>query len=220
MALNEAHVLGIRLGQPGAWCDLLLHVLALPEAGPPGPDARRILRLTSPAQVRVLLRREHPGPDGYGPAITLAGLDAVEDFFASLSWSGSMSGWRFLDDPSLARDWPDRPSLAIDVRPVAGSHSMYWFSECGRDEDGTSASYCVEGTVTFEDLEVLHADATLQSLDEFTADGRRFWEALYGRDERVSVPVQQAAQDRMPSWRPYARTNTVTVSGSSAPGTG
>jgi hypothetical protein len=54
VALNEADVLGIRLEPSGAWCDLLLHVLALPETGPIHPDARRILRLTRPARVRVL----------------------------------------------------------------------------------------------------------------------------------------------------------------------
>jgi hypothetical protein len=219
VALNEADVLGIRLEQSGAWCDLLLHVLALPEADPPDPDARRIVRLTSPAQVRVLLRTEQAGPDRYGPAIPLAGLGAVEDFFASLSWSGSMSGWRFLDDPSLTRDWPARPSLAIDVRPGAGSHSLFWFSECGREEDGTSGAYCVEGTVAFEDLEVLRADGSPQPLDEFTAGGHRYWEALHSRDERVSVHAQRAAQAGTPSWRPYAWA-TVIVSGSSGPGTG
>lgn len=141
VALNEADVLGIRLEQSGAWCDLLLHVLALPEAGPPDLDPRRILRLISPAQVRVLLRRQQAGPGRYGPAITLAGLDAVEDFFASLSWSGSISGWRFLDDLSLVRDWPGRPSLAIGVRPVVGSHSLFWFSGIRQEVAGLAAVF-------------------------------------------------------------------------------
>lgn len=92
MALNEADVLGIRLERSGAWCDLLLHVLALPQAGPPDPDARRILRLAMPAQVTVLLREDRVEPAGYGPAIALGGLDAVEGFFASLSWSDSRPG--------------------------------------------------------------------------------------------------------------------------------
>lgn len=74
----------------------------------------------------------------------------IEDFFASLSWSGSMYGWKFLDDPSLTRDWPARPSLAIDIRPGAGSHSLFWFNECGREEDDANGAYCIEGTVAFE----------------------------------------------------------------------
>lgn len=110
-ALNEADVLGVRLDPSGAWCDLLLHVLALPLAGPTDPDARRVLRLISPARVAVVLREERVVPReervsgiGFGPVIPLAGLAAVEEFFASLTWSGSMYGWKFLDDPSLTRD--------------------------------------------------------------------------------------------------------------------
>jgi hypothetical protein len=33
VALNEAEVLGLRPGPHGAWCDLLLHVPALPVTG-------------------------------------------------------------------------------------------------------------------------------------------------------------------------------------------
>lgn len=204
VALNEADVLGIRLDPSGAWCDLLLHVLALPETGPIDPDARRILRLAAPAQLRVMLRPE-TGTAGYGPVIPLAGLDAVEDFFASLSWSGSMYGWKFLDRPSLTHDWPAQPSLTVAVREGAGSHSLYWFNQCRREEADTSVAYCIEGTVTFEDLEILRADATPQPLDEFIAAGLNFWQALHSRDPRLSVEAQRAAQDGTPSWRPYAR---------------
>jgi len=71
------------------------------------------------------------GQTGYGPVIPLSGLDVVEDFFASLSWSGAMYGWKFLDDPSLTRDWPARPSLTVEVRPGTASHSLYWFTSAG-----------------------------------------------------------------------------------------
>jgi len=206
--LSESDVLGIRPEPSSSWCDLLLHVLALPEAGPIDPDARRILRLTLPAQVSVLLRTEtfvprtgQMGSVGFGPVIPLADLDAVEDFFASLTWWESMCGWKFLDDQSLTDDWPDQPSLTLDVRRTAGSHLLYGFNECGPNEGSTTASYCIEGTVTFEDLEVLRADETPQPLAEFIADGRRYWHALHGRDERLSVEAQRAAQARTPSWR-------------------
>jgi hypothetical protein len=212
-ALNEADVLGIRLAESGGWCDVLVHVLALPEAGPLDPDARRILRLFLPAQVKVLLREDRVEPAGYGPVIPLPGLDAVEDFFASLSWSGSMYGWRFLDVASLADDWPAEPSLALSLRPEAGSHSLYWFNECGAREGGTTAAYCIEGTVTFADLEVRRADGTLEPLEEFIADGDRYWRALHSRDPRLSTDAQRAAQDGTPSWRPYVR-NSVMISGS------
>lgn len=174
VALNEADVLGVRLEPDGAWCDLLLHVLALPEICPLDPDARRILRLTLPTQVQILLRTDQTGAAGYGPAIPLASLDAVEEFFDSLSWSGDMYGWKFLDDPSLCQDWPVQPSLSISVRPGTGPHSLFWFNECGRQERDETVAYCIEGTITFQDLTVIRADGTTEPLDEFIADGRRY----------------------------------------------
>lgn len=217
--LNEAEVLGIRLEPTGAWCDLFLHVVALPETGSLDPDARRILRLNSPAQVRILLGKDLAASSGYGPVMPFAGLDAVEDLFASLCWSGSLRGWKFLDDPSLTRSWPAESSLALDIRPGEGSHSLFWFNECGRNEGDTNVAYCIEGTITFEDLEVLRAGASPQPLDEFISEGHRYWQALHGRDERLSTQAQRAAQDGTPSWRPYLR-NTVTISGSGDSGTG
>jgi hypothetical protein len=48
MTLNEADVPGLRLEPSGAWCDLLLHVVALPESGPMDPDARRTVDVYAP----------------------------------------------------------------------------------------------------------------------------------------------------------------------------
>ena len=75
-----------------------------------------------------------------------------------------------------------------------------------------TVAYCIDGTVTFEDLEVLRADATPQPLDGFIAEGHRYWDALCSHDERLSVQAQRAAQDGTPSWRPYVR-NAVTIGG-------
>ncbi|WP_370964816.1 hypothetical protein [Amycolatopsis sp. cg9] len=78
-ALNEATVAGLRL-RPDGSVAVLLHVLALPEAGPADPDTRRALILSGVSKVlsgvskvRVLLRRERPtASPRYGPAIPLA----------------------------------------------------------------------------------------------------------------------------------------------------
>jgi hypothetical protein len=114
--------------------------------------------------------------------------------------------------PSVSGSIPRAPGATF-------SHSLYWFNECGREEGGTDVAYCIEGTVTFEDLEILRADATPQPLNEFIAEGRRYWQALHSRDARLSAEAQRAAQDGTPSWRPYLR-NTVTISGPADPGTG
>ena len=213
VALNEAEVLGLRLGESGAWCDLLVHVVALPEHGPLGSDRRRILRLLEPGHVTVLLRTDQAETSGYGDAIPLASLEEVEAFFASLTRSDTMYGWSFLDHPAPPSDWPAEPSLTVKLRGDDAPHSLYWFNECGRDD----AAYCIEGVVTFDDIEVLRADGTPEPLDEFVADGARYWQALNANDERLDVDAQTAAMTGTPTWRPYAGVS-VTVSGTNSPG--
>jgi hypothetical protein len=203
VALNEADVVGLRPNPDAAWLDVLVHVLALPERGPLDPDARRIIRLLGPRTVKVPLRTD--AVDGrYGPPIELADLDAVETFFATLSWGGSLCGWRFLDDPSLTGDWPQQTSLTVQLQPGPGTHSFYWFNECGHDHDGQVQSLCIEGTVTFDDLLVMRADGNPIPIEEFIADGQRHWAALRAGDERLSVQAQRTAQAGTPKWRTWA----------------
>lgn len=56
------------------------------------------------------------------------------------------------------------PSLALDLRTEDTVHSLFWFNECGLDDE----AYCIEGTVTFDDLKVLRADQTPEPLDAKT----------------------------------------------------
>lgn len=69
------------------------------------------------------------------------------------------------DDPSLTRDWPARSSLTVQVRPGTAPHPLYWFNECGRAEGHASASYLIEGAVTFEDLQVMGPDEVPERLE-------------------------------------------------------
>jgi hypothetical protein len=203
-ALNEADVFGLRLDSETGACDLLLQVLALPQSGPLDSDCRRILRLLTPSEVKVLLRHEHLLPHGLGPVIPLPDLDAVESFFASLKWGGSMYGWQFFDNPDSDKHWPPEPSLTIRLAPKPAPHTFYWFNECGREENGKAKGYLFQGIVTFKDLVILRADRTAIPIDEFISDGRRAWDAMYARDERMSVEAQRAAQRATPKWRSWA----------------
>jgi hypothetical protein len=99
------------------------------------------------------------------------------------------------------------------MRSSTGSHLLYWFNECGRDEGEAQVAYCIEGTVTFESLEVLRADATVQPLHEFISEGQRFWRALHAGDDRLGVEAQRTAQTGTPSWRRNVR-NRATNGGS------
>jgi hypothetical protein len=196
VALNEATVAGLRI-EPGAVVSLLLHVLALPEQGPPDPDTRRALVFTGVSRVRVLLRRDVPGEVDYGPALPLADLAAVEEFFASLTRTGDMYGAEFLDAPDLVADWPTEVSLSLSLGPVVvGTRSLYWFNECGTDD----GSFCIEGLVEFTDVTARHADGTPLAIEDFVADGLRWWQAFRTGDKRVSSQAQRALPES-PTWR-------------------
>jgi hypothetical protein len=200
VALNEATVAGLRVEhgiESGTAVSLLLHVLALPEDGPPDPDTRRALVFSGVSRVRVLLRRDVPGEVDYGPALPLADFAAVEEFFASLTRTGDMYGEEFLDAPDLVADWPAEVSLDRTFGPaVAGTRSLYWFNECAT-ADG---SFCVEGLVEFTDVTARRADGTPLAIEDFVVDGRRWWHAFRTGDPRVS-PRAQRALPASPSWR-------------------
>lgn len=196
VALNEATVVGLR-AEPDRVVSLLLHVLALPEEGPPEPDTRRALVLSGVSRVRVLLRHDVPGEVDYGPPLPLADLAAVEEFFASLTRTGDLYGWEFVDAPDLCADWPAEVSLDLTLGPRADdTHSLYWFNECGRGDE----SFCIEGVVEFTDVAARYADGTPLPVEDFVAAGHRWWEAFRSHDPRVS-PAAQQAQPQSPSWR-------------------
>jgi len=204
VALNESEVVGVRLAPDSSYVDVLLHVNALPESGPLVKDSRRILRLTSPSELCFLLCDQVGGQLAPAAALPLADLAAVEDFFGSLAWSGSVYGWRFFDDPELAGDWPADLSLRVAVRTESSAHTFYWFNECGAERNGETGSYCIEGTVTFDDLFVLDADTREIPIDTFIAEGCRYWAALFARDKRLSDDAQRVAQQDPPRWRAWA----------------
>lgn len=200
-ALNESEVVGVRLEPSRAYVDVLLQVIALPEAGQLMTDGRRIIRLIRPGELRFLLRPDRPGQAStVQPAIPLADLAAVEAFFEALTWGGAIYGWRFFDDPQLVSDWPADISLHVPVNSERVRHSFYWFNECGC----SAGAYCLEGTITFDDVQILDAAGAEIPLESFVADGMRHWEALFAGDPRLSGDAQDQAQRDAPKWRAWA----------------
>ena len=95
-------------------------------------DTPRMLVSSEPSRVRVLLRRDRTGLEAYGPVVPLPDVESVDEFFASLSRSDSMYGWRFLDEPELIDDWPTLVSLDLVLASTPARHSLYWFNELVR----------------------------------------------------------------------------------------
>jgi len=79
-----------------------------------------------------------------------------------------------------------------------------WFNECGVERDGEREAFCIEGTVTFDDLVVFDAEERAIPIETVIADGLRQWDALYAHDERLSVDAQRESQNRAPKWRKWA----------------
>jgi hypothetical protein len=199
LALQESEVVGLHVADDGGWCDVLIHVVALTDDGAIDTDPRRVLRLVSPSRIEALLRRNTSS--ALGPAMPLANLEAIEEFFASVEWFEAMYGWRFFDADDRTSDWPAQLSLSAALRSGRGSHSFYWFNECGRNEGEDVAHYCIEGRIEFERVAVLRADGSEVSVESFTEAARRWWEAFRSWDPAVSIEAQQTAQEQAPRWR-------------------
>lgn len=207
LAMNEAEVVGLRLASDASWCDVLLHVVALDADGAIDRDPRRVLRLRDPTQVDVLLRRDTL--DGLGPPIPLADLAAVEEFFAGLSASEAMYGWRFFDYEHGTEDWPSELSLSLGLREASSPHTFWWFNECGQGRGESFARYCIEGRVSFERLDVMRADGTALKVAQFVADAERWWSAFRSHDPALSVEAQQEAGRSATYWRPLTRSSAL-----------
>lgn len=200
LALNESTICGLYFDPVSGVARLLLEVLALPEVGPIDPDPRRVLLLAGTSRIDVTLRRVLPQLTG--PAITLDSLEDVEQFFASVTLPGQMTGWSFIDLADAGEDWDSTPRLSITGGSAEGKHTLHWFSESGRPAfDGGYDFFILQGVVHFDDLSIERADGRSVTLEDFAADGHRWWSAMYAGDPRLSGDAQQRAQSTSLSWR-------------------
>jgi hypothetical protein len=202
-ALNEAQVCGLSFDAAAAEARLLLEVVALPETGPIDRDLRRVLILSGVVSIEVILRADRD--DALGPVLPLESLGALEGFFSSLGRAEAMYGWQFIDRESVGEEWNARASLtAASSGPQAAGHTLHWFTECGRpglEEDWER--YLLQGVIRFGDLRIERADARPVPLEEFVADGGRWWAAQRSGDPRVSSDARQLAQAGAASWRSW-----------------
>jgi hypothetical protein len=162
--------------------------------------------LSGVASVEVILRAD--GDDGLGPVLPLESLDVLETFFASLGQADAMYGWKFIDRGDVGEDWDVAASLsAMSSEPHAAGHTLHWFTECGRPgPEKDWERFLLQGVIRFGNLRVERADARPVSLEEFAADGRRWWDAFQRRDSRLSGDAQMQAQADAASWRPRGGT--------------
>jgi hypothetical protein len=209
LALNESQVCGLSFDTDAAEARLLVEVLALPETGPLEWDPRRVLVMSGVASIEVILRADLD--DRLGPVLPMESLGALEKFFTSLGQADAMYGWKFIDRRDVGEDWDVPASLsAMSSEPQAASHTLHWFTECGRPGPKQDwERFYLQGVIRFGNLRVERADARLVSLEEFVADGRRWWDAFEGRDSRLSGKAQRQAQAGAASWRSWGGTSVM-----------
>lgn len=174
-ALNEAQWATARINAPESRVDLGFVVLTLPEAGPEPADRRRIIRLTGVSRVAVSYRGGRwDDPSAVALPVTGGQLDGLLEDFGQLP----VYGWEFVNaGDGQFRRWRNRLSLDLACGG-SGAHTIDLF------QDGVSK--ILDFRAWFEDLAVFDVEGDQIGLDEFVADGERWWKAMYAGDVRTS----------------------------------
>jgi hypothetical protein len=188
VALNEATLIGVEVNAERRAASLTFVPLSLPVAGAAPPDDPRVQFILSPVgRVAASLR------DGlWNDAEASVERVALEELLNTvLSFKGlPVYGWEFLDRPdddNFAR-WSDRLSLDWRSEPAGLSHTLDLFQAGG--------SRHLDLRIWFDDLRILTPEKPDVSLDDFTAGGVRWWDALYAGDPRTAGHgIQALASD-------------------------
>lgn len=186
LTVDQVDGLGVALNE-ASWHDLtvdgdhvsvLLTVLARDEQGDEVADPRRTLRLTG-CQRLVVSYRSGRWDDPSAPVVTLdlAGVRQVLRRYGGTP----IYGWRFVDaaDRSWA-DWQHRLSLDLALGG-RGGHDLTLF----QDIRGQAHLDC---RVWFAELSVLDGAGAPLPLDDFIADGVRWWDAMYAGQQSDQAP--------------------------------
>jgi hypothetical protein len=176
VALNEATLLGAEVDTELRTAAVTLSVLSLPEKGPPPEDPRVQLLLQPVGRVCASLR--HGRWDDEEAPVEGFRIDELLTVLGRLG-AHAVYGWEFFDvsEEDFAR-WKDRLSLDWQAPGDDGrSHTLVLFQE---------AEAHLDLCFWFDDLVVQTPSYEEIPLDEFTAGGKRWWDALYAGDPRTA----------------------------------
>jgi hypothetical protein len=174
VALNEARLSAIEVDAQAATAAVWLEVLTLPPQGPEPDDRRRRLVLGAVSRVAVSYRDGRwDDPDAPVLPLELADLSAVIGAFGQQP----IYGWEFFNGgPAPFVAWQER--VSVDVRLVGhGTHTVDLFQEDGQR--------VLDVRIWFGTVAVTTAAGQTLDLEEFTAGGRRWWDAMYAGDARA-----------------------------------
>jgi hypothetical protein len=209
--LNEATICGVSYDSDRAAARLLIETIALPEHGPVDPDPRRILVMSRISSLEVWLRPDRAAT--LGAALKLDSLHELERLFQSLRWAHAMYGWSFVDVTEPWDPISGPPSLRITASERPRTHTLRWFTECGRGQGPEAESFLLAGLIGFDELDVRRADDTPIGAEHFADEGARWWRAFSAHDERTGVDAQRQHSASAPHWRSGGDVGGVIVAG-------
>jgi hypothetical protein len=176
VALNEAALLGVEYDIEQNVANVTLSVLTLPNDRSAEPaDPRRQLIVTSVGRVVAALRESR------WDDVSAASLPfRIEDLLNVVQSFGGLPlyGWEFIngDDHGLAH-WMRKPSLVLEPKGGSTTNRISLFQDGGNRH--------LDLWIWFEDLQIRDTDGSPIALSEFTADGKRWWDALHADDPRT-----------------------------------
>lgn len=185
VAFNEATLLGAEVDPTSRVAGITLSVLALPETGPSPGDSRLQVLLHGVSRVAASLRLGNWN-DVQAPmqSFELSELLCVVQSFGGCA----MYGWEFFDlSAEQFESWQGKFSLDVTFDETPGQHSISLFQEGHGDRH-------LDLCIWFSDIQFRHPVGDEISLSEVIAAGKRWWDALYQKDPRVTdrgiIPLQ------------------------------
>ena len=178
VALNEADLLGVEVDPNRRIASATFNVLTLPLEGPP-PQDRRVQMVFKPVGRVAASLRNGCWNDEAAQLLPFALTELLE---VVQSFGGQpIYGWEFFDihEQQLAK-WGHRLSLDWRSGSDGTSRSITLFQSSGR-----GPVRHLDLCVWFDAIEVRSPNGTVIPLEEFAANGRRWWDAMHAGDKRT-----------------------------------
>lgn len=177
VALNESRFLSVQVDRAVRSAMVWFEVLTLPEDGPPPADTVVALAVRGMTRVAASLREGRwDNREATVTPVTLDRLDAVVREFSG----SAIYGWDFIDPPDESwAHWRERLSLDEVLSTEAADHVLDLFQE------GATVSRHLDLRLWFTEMSVVDRHGREIELEQFVADGVRWWDALYAGDSRT-----------------------------------
>ena len=176
VALNEAIFMGAEYDPDRNLVATTFSVLTLPEDNSPEPfDPRRQIVLTNIGRIAAAMRVG----SWDDPGAKIIPFEASDLLSVVQSFDGQpINGWEFINhEDSAFDDWKDQHSL--DISPPNGSldNRMVLYQEKGDQS--------LVLLIWFDEFHIRDASGEVIELQDFIADGNRWWDALFDGGPRV-----------------------------------